>query len=72
MDGPHSVCNRLQDGLVATVRNRTQDHTQPHTRPYATGRVRFQSSRAKMVLKKIRSGSVAFFERQKNRTGPDF
>ena len=48
------------------------DGPQPHTRPYATGRVRFRSGRAKMVLKKIRSGSVAFFERQKNRTGPDF
>ena len=41
------------------------DDLQSHMRPYATSHVQFWSGCVKMVLKKIQSSSVAFFERKK-------
>ena len=64
VDGPRAVCNRSHE-LVATVRNHIQDRMQL----VASG---FGPVALKGGLKKLRSGSVAFFGRQKDRTGPDF
>ena len=60
-DGPHAVCNWLQNGLVAMVCDRMQ--------LVVSG---FGLVALKGVLKKLWSGSVAFFGRQKAQTRPDF
>ena len=65
VDGPHAVCNRSQNGLVAMVCNCIQDRMQL----VASG---FGLVALKGVLKKLWSSSVAFFGRQKDRTRPDF
>ena len=65
VDGPRAVCNWSQNELVAMVRNRIQDRMQLVASSF--GPVALKGG-----LKKLQSGSVAFFGRQKDRTGPDF
>ena len=62
-NGPHSVCNRSQDGLVATVHNCTQDRMQLVV-------CSFSPVAPKWCLKKSGLVQLPFLKGKK--TGPDW